>query len=825
MARFECDLCSRRAKCVGPISPDVRGTDLLIIGESPGPEEEKYGIPFYHDAPCGRLLRTSLAACNMSASFTITNSACCFSNGKPTDKQVEACRIHWTELAKQHPYKAILALGAYAAKSVLNRPVRITEEVGQVVPVEIGSVTIPVILSFHPSYILRMKQEHGGASEKAEQAWLNTWQTVDRVLHGGEIEQPPPTACVIDAAKIETGLTGLIKYREQNPTTPMTYDYETWGDKTALRPELCSMFQILTVAVGFHWKGFIEAVSFPLDDRRADVWRNKQVFSLWKQFISTPGVWVAQNSKYEHKCNLRRWGRTWPLEDTMLRMNLLDERAAANLASIAHRMGIGWSYYKTSMHGIQIDPSSVELGALLRYNGLDALCTLISYEKLTELLTAEEMIPPALLAEQYAYHLAYVEMNGMYSDADEVAKVRDEIRIQLETATESFRKHKAVQEAELWNFENIKSCKKNPTFNPSSPTQMQHLCLDILRLKVEPDRDGKTPLNKLVLDKHADKHPVIRDLLQVRSLASMKTGFLDKWDDFTGPDECVHTNYVQEEVLTGRLASRDPNLQNIPKHSPVRRVFSSRFPGGIIVNGDFNQLEPRILAGWSGDKNLCYALQNGFDLHLYVTAAINNLEYEELFILYRGGDAKAAKLRDLGKRMNLGNMYGQTEYGLAQKANITQDEAIRLLQLYNERFPGVEQLRDEFKRHALRHGWVADLFGRRRHLDKVRSANTWEVNRALRQAGNAPIQSSGNQMCLLSMCVCRQRLIDCGLRAVVIGPIHDSIMVDSPTSEVGVVCEVLKESMEAHNGAPYWCDKKVDITTNITIGPNLLEQH
>jgi DNA polymerase I-like protein with 3'-5' exonuclease and polymerase domains len=677
------------------------------------------------------------------------------------------------------------------------------------------------VLNFHPSYILRKQDEKGGGAERIEQTWINAWEKVDELISGGDMPELPETVSLTDPGEVRSLLNFMINMPE---SVPVVYDYETWGDKTALRPELCNNFQILSIGVAFDTDEGPFAVSFPFDDRRSDVWRHNIIEILWVKLLSQERPFVAQNSKYEHKCNIKRFDKTWPMHDTMLRMNLIDERVSASLGAIANRVGLKWAYYKADMHDAQVDPSSTPLDKLLRYNGLDALCTLECVRSLNDSINQDGLNRAAVLSERYAYHLAYVEMNGYHIDKDRLDVVRTQIRKDIVDATARFRSHKIVKKCEEWNAANIKKCKPGDPFNPSSSTQMQHLCLQELRLPIVADRDGKYKCDKRVLERFSAKHPVIDDLLAVRSLSAMQTGFLDKWEQYVGPTGCVHTSYLQTEVVTGRLSSRDPNLTNIPKDSPVRSVFTSRYKDGVIINGDFNQLEPRILAGWSGDEGLCYALENGFDLHLFVTASIYGLEYEDMYKRYKAGDADAAKKRDLGKRMNLGNMYGQTEYGLAQKANITESEASELLDMYNQRFPGVEELRTEFKKHALKHGWVEDLMGRRRHLPKVKSSNQWEANRALRQAGNAPIQSSGNQMCLLSLCVCQTMLGAASVRAVVAGPVHDSITLDCHPKDVEKVREILKTAMEIHNGAEYWYDKKVSITAKITVGPNLIDQ-
>lgn len=803
MPRFECTECNRcRAGNQGPICPEVRGRDLMIIGEEPGEHEEQRARFFVGIA--GQTLRAVLG--QVTDKFILINSVCCWSQSKPTEKQIDACRVYWRALAAEYKPKLIVALGNAAGRSVLGRPVKITQQVGQLAQVVVEGATIPVLLNYHPSYVNRSEGKKGGEYERIRSTWLDVWDTVQELLAGKPLPKIPEVECLIDRADILDRLEWLGHHRLR-----MAYDYETWGDVNALRPELNNQFKILTVGVATEQGAF----SFPCE--HPEVLWGKQESAITKQWFSIvqkhPNLW-AQNAKYEHKCNLFRIGQTSFLHDTMLRMNVLDERAGAKLEDIARRAGIRWCYYKSQMEEIQKKPIEAPLEDLLKYNALDALCTYHSSIWLDGQLRKDDKESRregvACLKENASLHLAHLEFYGMQTDPVVTRRVRTKTLRELEQVKQSFQEHPQVRRVRKWAVANIKSFKTGNDFNPNSHPQMHHLCLDQLKLRVEPDRKGNYSFDKKTLERFAEDQPVIRDLLKVRSLSSSITGFLDKWSQFSCPKHRVHTNYNQEVVMTGRLSSSDPNLQNI-KDSEIRRVFVPRWKNGYIVSGDWNQLEPRLLAGWSKDKSMCEALNGGYDLHRWVGAEIYDILYEEI----------TKSQRDLGKRMNLGQMYGQTAYGLSAETTLSYDAAVQLVEKYNERFPGVLEFRLGHHRQAMRVGYVEDLFGARRHLPEAMSEDRWKRERALRQAGNHPIQSTGNHFCLISLCLLREWLKVEKLEALVVGTNHDNLIAECSSSCLEETIQMLRKAMLIHNTEPHWRESPVPVVVDVVRGHDL----
>ncbi|MCK5015631.1 MAG: hypothetical protein KAS32_01050, partial [Candidatus Peribacteraceae bacterium] len=603
---------------------------------------------------------------------------------------------------------------------------------------------------------------------------------------------------------------------------PISYDYEAWGDKNTLRPELCSDYRILCIAVGLEDNDspYEKGVCFKFDTR--DKLGSKSIEREWKEVIrmGKQKRCVAHYCNYEHKANIRRFGFTEYLRDTSLMNNTLDELSNSSLGAVGASLNIRWSSYKAQMEGIQKDPSSVPIPALLRYGGLDGLLTATIYPRLYKQLEDANQLKVQHMQERFAITLAEVESNGMSIDPDEAVTMRAKIQNKIEELKEAFNEMDDIRKCNKWSEKNIKSFKPGNPFNPKSHVQMKRLCLEILKLPIKPKitykagkKVPKYVLDKTALEKYEDTNPVVKQLNLGRSLDAMFSGFLDKWENFTSPKGCVHTRYTQDVAVTGRLTSVNPNLQNIPRDSEVKKVFNSRFEDGWLINADYSQIEPRILAGWSGDEKMCEALNGGYDFHKYVASQIYNVEY----------DAVTKKMRFVGKRRNLGSMYGQTAHGLAEAVGISVKDAEKICRIYDEQFLGVSKFKNDKKKYARKHLKIYDLFGGVRHLKNADSNNQALRGRALRQAVNFIIQSTANRMCLLAMALLLRYLKERKLEAVIVGPTHDSIVVDCAGKDKKAVMQAMSDAMLIHNKASYWKDMPCPLTIDFKVGRNLYE--
>jgi DNA polymerase-1 len=441
---------------------------------------------------------------------------------------------------------------------------------------------------------------------------------------------------------------------------------------------------------------------------------------------------------------------------------------------------------------------AAKLHDLLRYNALDALATLELREKMVAKMDAEQSGVWAMESE-FALGLARLESTGLSFDPSTLAGVRHELIVDQDAAREK-----------VYESDEIAQVVKHfgRPFNPKSNPMMKHLVFKVLKEKVRgKTANGSPSLDKRVLEKLNEKHPVLKDLAAWRSKAAMITGFVDKWSQYVSPAGSMHGQFSQGRTMTGRLSSTEPNFQNIPKASAIKKVFNSRYKNGRLIAGDYAQQEPRLVAGISGDPKMIEALNGGLDLHRFAASEIFGIDF----------DSVTDQQRDVGKRMNLGIIYGQTEYGLAQKTGMSLQEARALLRRYDVAFPGVAEWKQEQVAFAIRHGYVRDLFGSRRHLPDVWSEDEATRHRAYRQAGNSPIQSTAAKLTMLSLCMLQQ------MGATVVLQVHDSIVIDVPCDRVEWGMATLREAMLIHNEMDYWRPKGVPFKVDVKCGKNLKE--
>lgn len=814
MSRFNCLRCGAHKKCKGPIGYDFVGdgpVDLLVIGESPGEEEEREGIPFV--GASGLLLRNTLET--VTDNYIITNSRCCYGAKKPTAKELESCKKHWMKLITRYQPKAVCCLGQYSAKTILGlKKLKMKNVVGVVSSVNLEEKLFPLIINYHPIYMLRLGSGSASKAEEAEDEWSEAWELIDNIIKG-KTPKLPKVRNLYDPDEI----IDYLKVLRNNYEGDFAYDYETYGDINALRPELNNKFQLLCVGLATEF----ETVAFPLEyPNYPDV---KKVMSAWEGFLfSSWGKPIGQNVKYEHKCNLVKFGQSRLAGDTMLQMNLIDENLPANLGAIAKYCELQWAFYKKQMRGIQIDPLKTELSKLLLYVGLDALTTFSSYGVLDEQIEEQGLKDVLGMAEDIAYALSFVEIAGMAIKGSVLAKLGPEFEEKAAGIIKKIHKYPAVINTINWAVDEIKSWKgEAQPFNPKSPVQMKHLCLEELELPVDPDFSGSYDLGKKVLEKFETKHPVIKKVLEFRSVKSILSNFIAKWHIFTGPDNCIHTTYTQEITATGRLSSKEMNLQNIPKGNEVRRSLHSRYKNGLLLSSDYVQVEPMVVAGISGDENMKLAFTEGLDLHLYTASQIYDIEFAELSALFDAGVEDAVKKRFNGKQMNLGTMYGITKYGLSGFTGLNLKQSQILLDRYNERFPGVYDFRIGLHRQAMDEGFVCDLFGRRRHLPDARSSDRGKQKRAFRQAGNFPGQSTANYFCLIALCILRELIRERNIRAVIIGAEHDKLYIDMDRDWQKQTLEAVGDAMLVHNEMDYWEPMGIELKVDMHVGKNLYE--
>jgi len=354
-------------------------------------------------------------------------------------------------------------------------------------------------------------------------------------------------------------------------------------------------------------------------------------------------------------------------------------------------------------------------------------------------------------------------------------------------------------------------------FNIDSPKQMGDVLFETLKLggdKVKKTRTGQYQTSEDILQELSSAHPVIPLILDYRSLRKLKGTYVDTLPEAADPDtHRVHTNYLQTVAATGRLASNDPNLQNIPirteKGREIRKAFVPRDANYQLLSADYSQIELRIIAHMSGDHNMQEAFRQGLDIHAATAAKVFNVDI----------GAVSREQRSRAKAVNFGIAYGQGAFGLSQGLGIPRAEAKQIIDDYFAQFPGVRNYMDEMVGFCRTNGYVRTLMGRRRYLPDITSANNTVRAQAERIAINAPMQGTAADIIKVAMVNIHRELKHRKLKSKLLLQVHDELDFDAHIGEAEELKGLVRERME---GA---LDLSVPLVVDMGMGKNWLEAH
>ena len=328
-------------------------------------------------------------------------------------------------------------------------------------------------------------------------------------------------------------------------------------------------------------------------------------------------------------------------------------------------------------------------------------------------------------------------------------------------------------------------------FNLASPKQLGEILFEKLEIPVlKKTAKGAPSTKEEVLQELALDYPLPKVLLEHRGLAKLKSTYTDKLPTMINPvSKRIHTSYHQAGTATGRLSSSDPNLQNIPVRTPEgRRVRQAFIPatGCKMVAADYSQIELRIMAHLSEDPSLLKAFAEGQDIHRATAAEVFAVATEEV----------TADMRRSAKAINFGLIYGMSAFGLARQLNIGRKQAAEYIELYFERYPGVQSYMNNIRHSAAELGYVETFFGRRLYLPEISSRNGMRRQAAERTAINAPMQGTAADIIKLAMIHVDDWLTSAELQSRMIMQVHDELVLEVPESELEIVSQGLIEKME-----------------------------
>ncbi|CAD7800109.1 DNA polymerase I [Chryseobacterium aquaeductus] len=352
-------------------------------------------------------------------------------------------------------------------------------------------------------------------------------------------------------------------------------------------------------------------------------------------------------------------------------------------------------------------------------------------------------------------------------------------------------------------------------FNMNSPRQLGDVLFDKMQLdpKAKKTKTGQYATSEDILQKLSTKHEIIQHILEYRTYQKLKSTYVDALpSQIDKDDNRVHTNFSQTTAATGRLASVNPNLQNIPirtlRGQQIRGAFVSA-EGKKIISADYSQIELRLIAEISGEDNMIKAFQDGEDIHASTAAKLFNIPLEEVSKTQRGQ----------AKTVNFGILYGQGAFALAEQTGLSRSEAKQMIEAYYETYPKLKEYMAAQVQRAREIGYVETILGRKRHLKDINSGNFVVRAHAERNAVNAPIQGSAADVVKIAMIKIDKELQLQKLQTKMLLQVHDELLFESPIDEVEVATNIIKTEMENA------IETQVPLLVEVGVGKNWLEAH
>jgi DNA polymerase-1 len=487
---------------------------------------------------------------------------------------------------------------------------------------------------------------------------------------------------------------------------------------------------------------------------------------------------VGQHLKYDEQV-LANYGieMRGVEHDTLLQSYVLESHRPHDMDNLALRhLGIKTIKYEdvAGKGAQQIGFDEVALDKAAEYAAEDADVTLRLHQALHPQLAAEEALEHVYrdIEMPTSRVLRKMERTGVLIDAEKLRQQSSEIA------------------ARLIQLESEAYVLAGGEFNLGSPKQIGQIFFERLELPVvKKTPSGAPSTDEEVLQKLAEDYPLPKILLEHRGLSKLKSTYTDKLPRMVNATTGrVHTNYAQAVAVTGRLASNDPNLQNIPVRTGEGRRIREAFiapPGHRLVSADYSQIELRIMAHISGDESLLRAFSQGEDIHRATASEIFSVTPLEV----------SNDQRRVAKVINFGLIYGMSSFGLASNLGITRDAAKLYIDRYFARYPGVARYMDETRLSAKAKGYVETVFGRRLWLPEINGGNGPRRQAAERAAINAPMQGTAADLIKLSMIAVQKWIEQSKIGTRMIMQVHDELILEVPDAELSEVRQRLPELM------------------------------
>ncbi|QOR74544.1 DNA polymerase I [Cruoricaptor ignavus] len=586
----------------------------------------------------------------------------------------------------------------------------------------------------------------------------------------------------------ETGMKMLVQNLMQQKA--VAFDTET----TSLNEMEAEL-----VGLSFSYKKGL-AYYVPLPENREEA---LEILNIFKPFFEKETVMkIAHNLKFDYKI-LRLYGMQFKglLFDTMIAHYLLNPDGRHGLDYLSE---IYLNYKPVSIETLigkgkkQLSFREVPLKEATEYAAEDADVTYQLYEVFAPQLEKESLQKLFYEVEMPLMEvLAKMELEGVLLD-------------------ENWLKQESVDlQSDLQNLEQKIFELAETNFNVNSPKQLGEILFEKLQLapKAKKTKTGQYQTSEDVLQKLSAKHDIIPLILEFRTYQKLKSTYVDALPtQIDADDGRVHTNFSQTTAATGRLASVNPNLQNIPirtlRGQQIRGAFVAG-EGRQIISADYSQIELRLIAEISDETNMIRAFQEGQDIHASTASKLFGVPIEEVTKLQRSQ----------AKTVNFGIVYGQGAFGLAEQTGLSRTEAKQMIDEYYRNYPRLKEWMAEQVRKARELGFVETILGRRRHLKDINSNNFVVKGHAERNAVNAPIQGSAADIIKIAMINIDRQLAEHSLATKMLLQVHDELIFESPNDEVETATRLIKSEMESA------VETQVPLLVEVGVGKNWLEAH
>ena len=554
------------------------------------------------------------------------------------------------------------------------------------------------------------------------------------------------------------------------------------------------------IGMSFSYKKGL-AYYIPISENREEA---QETIELFRPFFEAEGVLkIAHNLKYDAKVlqnyNIDVKGKIF---DTMIAHYLLNPDGRHGMDYLSEMY---LDYKPVSIESLigkkgknQLTLREIDLETQTAYAAEDADVTFQLYELFAPQLVKENLEELFYNVEMPLMRvLAKIELTGVKLDNNWLAQESIDFENDLR-----------VLESKIFEL-------SGENFNMNSPKQLGEILFDKMQLdpKAKKTKTGQYATSEDVLQKLSSKHEIIASILEYRTLQKLKSTYVDALpSQIDKKDERVHTTFAQTVAATGRLASVNPNLQNIPirtlRGQQIRGAFVAD-EGKKIISADYSQIELRLIAEISGEQNMIAAFQNGEDIHVSTAAKLFDIPLEEVTKTQRGQ----------AKTVNFGIIYGQGAFALAEQTGLSRTEAKKMIDSYYESYPRLKEYMAEQVKKAQDLGYVQTILGRKRHLKDINSSNFVVKAHAERNAVNAPIQGSAADIIKLAMIKIDEELETQNLETKMLLQVHDELLFEAPIDEIDVAMSLIKKEMESAFVTT------VPLLVEVGVGNNWLEAH